>query len=87
MVVIGNLMPKLRKNSMIGLRTKWSMKNDTVWKKCQKIGGISFIIGGIATITACIATKGISCLILGLSIWGILIVVDVFATYRIAEGE
>ena len=35
LVIIGNFMPKLRNNSIIGLRTPWSMKNDTVWKKCQ----------------------------------------------------
>lgn len=87
MIVLGNVMPKLRKNSFIGLRTKWSKKNDTVWKKCQRIGGISFIIGGIATIGVCIATKGITCLMAGLAIWVILIVVDVWFTYRVAKRD
>ena len=50
MIVIGNLMPKLRMNAMIGLRTHWSMKNEVTWKKSQHIGGISFIIGGIIII-------------------------------------
>lgn len=87
MIVLGNLMPKLRKNSLIGLRTRWSMKNDTVWKKCQRVGGISFIVGGIATIGVCIATRGHSCLMAGLAIWGILTAVDVFFTYRIAKNN
>lgn len=46
-IFIGNLMPMSRRNSFIGLRTKWSMKNDTVWKKCQLFGGISMIALGI----------------------------------------
>ena len=29
MIILGNVMPKLRMNSIIGLRTKWSMKNET----------------------------------------------------------
>lgn len=47
MIVTGNIMPKLRMNSIIGLRTHWSMKNEVTWKKSQHIGGISFIVGGI----------------------------------------
>ena len=27
-IVFGNIMPKLRRNSFIGLRTSWSMAND-----------------------------------------------------------
>ena len=36
MLIIGNVMPKLRMNSMIGLRTSWSMKNEQTWKKSQR---------------------------------------------------
>ncbi len=85
MIVTGNLMPKLRMNSMIGLRTHWSMKNETTWKKCQHIGGISFIIGGIIIIGICIVMKGTPCLLAVLGVWAILIVIDVFLTYRIAK--
>lgn len=46
-IFIGNLMPLTKKNSFIGLRTKWSMSSDTVWKKSQLFGGISMIILGI----------------------------------------
>lgn len=87
MIVMGNYMPKLRRNSFIGLRTRWSRKNDTVWKKCQRIGGISFIIGGVATIGVCIAAKGNTCLISCTAIWFILTVVDVYFTYRVARKD
>lgn len=46
-IFIGNLMPLARKNSLIGLRTKWSKYNDTVWKKSQIFGGLSLIVSGI----------------------------------------
>ena len=46
-VFIGNMMPMSRKNSFIGLRTKWSMSNDAVWKKCQLFGGVSMMILGV----------------------------------------
>ena len=85
MIVLGNVMPKLRKNSMIGLRTTWSMKNDTAWKKSQRIGGISLIIGGIMIIGICTAIKGIPCLVSVLGVVTILTVIDVFLTYKIAK--
>ncbi len=47
LVVMGNLMPKTRKNSYIGLRTKWSMKNETTWRKSQLFGGICLVLTGI----------------------------------------
>lgn len=85
MIITGNVMPKLRMNSMIGLRTHWSMKNEATWKKCQHIGGISFIIGGIIIIGICIAMKGTLCLLSVLGVWVILIVIDVFLTYKVAS--
>lgn len=49
-IVIGNIMPKTRKNSIIGVRTKWSMYNDTTWHKSNHFGGIVFIVAGIAIV-------------------------------------
>ena len=47
MVIMGCFMPKLKKNSVIGLRTSWSMKNDITWEKSQRFAGASFMIGGV----------------------------------------
>ena len=85
MIIMGNIMPKLRMNAIIGLRTHWSMKNEVTWKKCQRMGGISFIVGGIIIIGVCIVMKGTPCLMSVLGIWAMLIVIDIFFTYRIAK--
>lgn len=58
LVIMGNFMPKLKNNGVIGLRTGWSSKNDTVWKKCQIFGGVSFIIGGILIVASGIFLDG-----------------------------
>lgn len=85
MIVIGNVMPKLRMNSLIGLRTKWSMKNETSWKKSQFFGGVSFIVGGVIIILICLLGKNINYLMWVMGILIVLIVVDVFLTYKIAQ--
>ena len=35
---------------MFGVRTKWSMANDSVWQKSQRFGGIVLVIAGFAMI-------------------------------------
>lgn len=51
-VLTGNWMPKLRRNSIAGLRTPSSGKNDAVWKKCQRFGGVTLVLVGVGTIIA-----------------------------------
>lgn len=85
MIVTGNIMPKAKMNSIVGLRTRWSMKNEAAWKKSQRAGGISFMIGGMIILVICIALKGTPCLLAALGVWAILIVIDIFLTYRIAQ--
>lgn len=38
LAVAGNFLPKCKMNSVIGLRTSWSMANEDVWFKCQRFG-------------------------------------------------
>ena len=61
LILVGNVMPKLKMNSAIGLRTKWSMKNETVWKECQRFGGITAMVAGIAMIVAAVFLEGTAC--------------------------
>lgn len=85
MIIIGNIMPKARMNSVMGLRTSWSMKNETTWKKSQRFGGISFIIGGIAIVAGCFLTRGIACFWWTMGVFTLLLVVDVCYTYVISQ--
>ena len=85
MIILGNIMPKLRMNSVVGLRSVWSMKNETTWKKGQRFGGISFIVSGIIIIMVCFLTKGISCFWWTMSIVAILLIVDTYYTYTLSK--
>ena len=51
-------MPKLKRNSIIGLRTPWSMKNVVVWKKSQRFCGILFMLSGIIILILCFLLEG-----------------------------
>lgn len=86
MIIIGNIMPKTRLNSIIGLRTKWSMKNEAVWKKSQRFGGISFITAGIIIFVISLLTSGFTCLLISLSIILAVSIIDVIYTYIAAKN-
>ena len=49
-VVIGAALPKLRKNWFAGIRTPWTLSDDTVWKKTYLLGDKLFELAGILTI-------------------------------------
>ena len=85
MIIFGNIMPKLRMNAIAGLRTVWSMKNETTWKKSQHFGGISLIAAGAVIIIVCILTKGFSCFWWTMGIVAIFLVVDTCYTYTLSK--
>ena len=58
LIILGNAMPKARMNSVFGLRTSWSMKNERVWQKSQRLGGIALVIGGVVMIILMAFIKG-----------------------------
>lgn len=82
-IIIGNIMPKAGRNSLFGLRTGWSMKNDDVWQRCQRFGGYSAVVFGVMMIICGIALSGLAaaCALIGLTV--VMLIADIAASYRI----
>ena len=87
LVALGNIIPKAKRNSMIGLRTKWSMYNDAVWQKSQRFCGTAAVISGFVMIVLALVIPGM---------WNILVLVVVIlvmsvlcsaASYRYYKEE
>lgn len=57
-IIIGNVVPKTKKNHFLGLRTKWSMSSEEAWKKSQRFGGYALIITGLITIVFSLVLNG-----------------------------
>ncbi len=57
-VLLGNIMPKAKPNSLVGIRTPWSFSSEEMWVKSQRIGGISFAIGGALCILFSLIMSG-----------------------------
>lgn len=47
-ILIGNFMGKVRRNlSGVGIRTPWTLANDTVWERTHRLGGWLFVAAGL----------------------------------------
>ena len=85
LIIIGILLPKTKMNSVTGLRTRWSMKNETTWKKSQSFGGITFVAAGFIMVIISLITKGITCMVLSLIVFSTAIIIDILYTYWISK--
>lgn len=63
----GFFMPKVERNNMFGFRTTWSMYNDNTWRRCNRVGGVLFIVLGLLLIltSALVPATAITFLMLG----------------------
>ncbi|MCD6067789.1 MAG: hypothetical protein K0S33_2615 [Bacteroidetes bacterium] len=46
-IVLGNYLPVVKQNYFIGIRTPWTLDNESVWTKTHRVGGKLFFIGGL----------------------------------------
>ncbi len=46
-IFLGNYMGKLRRNFWGGIRTPWTLTNETVWERTHRLAGILFVLGGL----------------------------------------
>jgi uncharacterized membrane protein len=47
-IVLGNYMPKFKRNYFVGIRTPWTLESETVWNKTHRIGRKVFVLMGFA---------------------------------------
>jgi uncharacterized membrane protein len=52
-ILTGMIIKKAKRNYFIGIKTPWTLANDTVWEKTHQLGGNLFIASGVLTI-ACL---------------------------------
>ena len=60
MVVMGNYMPKSKRNGLFGFRTPKTMSDDVIWYKANRFAGIVFIISGLICVLAGLIIGGIA---------------------------
>lgn len=52
LVLLGNLMPRVRSNFIFGFRTPWALSDEDVWNRSHRVGGYAMVAAGVVTIAA-----------------------------------
>jgi uncharacterized membrane protein len=83
-VVIGNYLPTVRPNYLMGIRTPWTLASDLSWVRTHRVGGRLFVVEGLVLIVLGLAGAGAE--VLAVAIIGAVVVelVVVFVySYRV----
>jgi uncharacterized membrane protein len=51
-ILIGNVLPRARRNWMFGVRTPWTLSNERVWERTHRLAGYLFVLLGVALLVA-----------------------------------
>ena len=62
LVVLGNVMGKVRPNWFVGIRTPWTLSSRLSWTKTNRLGGWMFVAMGLAMMASGIAGSGLAAL-------------------------
>lgn len=80
-IIFGNIVPKSRLNSSVGVRTIWSMENEETWALSNRFGGRIFVITGILIIFSSYIFNGNISMFVGIGLIVIAASISIYYTY------
>lgn len=86
LVLIGNLMTRLRPNWFMGIRTPWTLSSDLVWRRTHRFGGVAFVVAGLGVLAATVARSSLA-LYSALGLTGAAAISSVVYSYVVWRGE
>ena len=72
LLVLGNYMPRIKQNYTFGCRTPWALNDEHNWNRTQRMGGITFVVMGVALLFLGLFAKALG---EGLTLGALLVVV------------
>ena len=86
-IILGNYFKTIKPNYFIGIRTPWTLENETVWKKTHKLGGKMWFIGGVLiVILSLILSKSLNFTIF-MIITGVITIIPIAYSFLIYKNE
>jgi uncharacterized membrane protein len=84
LILLGNILPKCKPNRLIGIRTKRTLANESIWYKTHRFGGKIYLLGGVLMAILCISVfNGVIALLFSLSVFIILSILIVIYSYSV----
>ena len=59
-ILLGNIMPKTKRNNMMGMRMRFCMDTDEHWYIANRAGGIALVLAGLVTIAAGLILRSVA---------------------------
>ena len=88
--VMGNYMPKIKQNSMMGFKIKWTLENEENWNATHRFGGKLQVVSGLVImLTALLPTTAmiiVSMSVLFLSVIGIYVYSYLYHKKQLKKG-
>jgi len=56
-MLLGNLLPLARSNFIFGVRTPWTLSNEAIWSRSQRVGGYAMVAAGLLTIVSAFVAR------------------------------
>ena len=87
LIILGNYMPKIEKNRTLGLKTKWSMYNETTWQKSHRFTGFASTIAGVLVLVSGLFFKDMVNFIILMSLVLLMVTTSTVASYIYYKEE
>lgn len=52
MIALGNVMPRLPRNGLVGIRTPWTLADPAVWERTHRLGGYLITAAGLVSVAS-----------------------------------
>jgi uncharacterized membrane protein len=84
LAAIGNYLPRIRSNWWMGIRTPWTLESERVWRDTHRVGGRTFVAGGLLCAIAAFLPEPFSTFVpfAALAIGALIPVVYSYLAYR-----
>ena len=86
-MVLGNLMGKLTRNPVFGIRTAWTLASDEVWVRTHQMGGKLMVVAGAVLALSAVAGWSPVPALVGLGLSLVATVLYSYRTYRKLQGS
>jgi len=80
-IIFGNYFKTIKANYFIGIRTPWTLENETVWKETHILGGKMWFIGGIIVVISSLILDKQPNFIIFMIITGIITIIPIAYSY------
>ena len=86
-IILGNYLPRAKKNSYVGFRCGWSMYNDVTWLKTNRFAGWISILTGVLIVLCAILLPGTWVMISFLILLGFSLVISLVYAAKVYQKE